>query len=182
VAAAISIAGAADVFGSDFFGHAAVPFLMIAGTADGIVDYAANAQPIPDRVRDGGLLSFEGGTHVGFADVASGAMRIFGNPDAFVCRLAASEREPSPANPFNEIFGSPSEGLLEVLDYAPPCEKTFEHPMAAGRQKMFTTVAVRAFFESRFARPPEARAEHAEFLTRTLPTEVPDVRYTPGRR
>ena len=34
VAAAISIAGAGDVFGPRFFDHAAIPFLMIAGTAD----------------------------------------------------------------------------------------------------------------------------------------------------
>jgi predicted dienelactone hydrolase len=41
VAAAISIAGPGDVFGPHFFDHAAVPFLMIAGTADAIVDYDA---------------------------------------------------------------------------------------------------------------------------------------------
>lgn len=54
VAAAISIAGPGDVFGPHLFDHAAVPFLYIAGIADGIVDYEANARPIPDRIHDGG--------------------------------------------------------------------------------------------------------------------------------
>jgi hypothetical protein len=43
VAAAISIGGVRDVFGTRFFDHADTPFLMIAGTADAIVDYELNA-------------------------------------------------------------------------------------------------------------------------------------------
>ena len=50
VAAAISIAGPGDVFGSRFFEHASVPFLMIAGTSDAIVDYEINASKIPERM------------------------------------------------------------------------------------------------------------------------------------
>jgi predicted dienelactone hydrolase len=182
VAAAISIAGAGDVFGPRFFDHAEVPFLMIAGTADAIVDYERNALPIPDRTRGGGLVSIEGGTHVGFAHVAAGVMRLFGNPDTLACSLGGADAEKPRENPFSGLFGAPEQGLLEVDEYPTPCARRFEAAMAAGRQQMLTTLAVRAFFESRFARDPASRKDHEEFLARTLPTELPEVTYVPSRR
>jgi hypothetical protein len=54
--------------------------------------------------------------------------------------------------------------------------------MAAGRQQMLTTVVVHAFFESHFAGEPAVRAAHAEFISRILPAELPEVSYTPSRR
>lgn len=182
VAAAISLAGAGDVFGPRFFDHAEVPFLWIAGTADAIVDYRRNALPMPDRIRDGGLVSITGGTHVGFAHIAAGLMRILGNPDKVGCRLAGVDPEASPEHPFSGLFGTPEQGLLEVTEYLPPCATTFERTMAAGRQQMLATLAARAFFESHFAPESAERADHEEFLTRVLPAEVPEVTYTPSRR
>jgi dienelactone hydrolase len=182
VAAAISIAGVGDVFGPRFFDHAAIPFLMIAGTADAIVDYELNALPIPDRTHDGGLVSIAGGTHVGFAQVAAGVMRLLGNPDTLGCRLGGADPEASPENPFSGLFGTPDQGLLEVAEYPPPCVRTFQRTIAAGRQQMLTTLAVRAFFESHFAREPGLRADHQEYLVRILPAELPEVTYTPSRR
>jgi hypothetical protein len=182
VAAAISIAGVGNVFGPRFFDHAAIPFLMITGTADAIVDYELNAHPIPDRTHDGGLVSIAGGTHVGFAQVAAGVMRLLGNPDRVVCYLGGAHLEASPENPFSGLFGTAEQGLLEVAEYPPPCVRTFDRTMAAGRQQMLTTLVVRTFFESHFAREPRVRADHEEFLVRILPAELPEVTYTPSRR
>jgi predicted dienelactone hydrolase len=182
VAAAISIAGAGDVFGASFYDHAAIPFLMIAATADAIVDYEANALPIPDRAREGGLMSIEGATHVGFDQLAAGPMRILGNPDGVGCLLGGSDRETPRSNPFNGLFGTPEQGLLEVVQYPMPCTREFGLVMSAGRQQMLTTLAVRAFFESHVAREVGQRADHEEFLTRTLPAELPEVTYAPSRR
>jgi len=69
-----------------------------------------------------------------------------------------------------------------VEEYRPPCVKTFERTITAGRLQMLTTLAVRAFFESQFAREPEMRAQHEDFLTLILPAELPEVTYTPSRR
>jgi len=182
VAAAISIAGAGDVFGPRFFDNPTIPFLWIAGTADAVVDYERNAGPIPDRIRNGGLVSIEGGTHVGFTDVAAGLMRVLGNPDKVGCRLAGAKPEASPKNPFSGLFGPPEQGLLEVKEYTPPCLKTFGRTISAGRQQMLTKLVVRAFFESHFAREPELRAAAEEFLVHKLPAELPEVSYTPSRR
>jgi predicted dienelactone hydrolase len=182
VAAAISIAGVGDVFGPRFFDHAAIPFLMIAGTADSIVDYELNALPIPDRTHDGGLVSIAGGTHIGFDQVAAGIMRLLGNPDTVGCRLGGADPEALPENPFSGLFGTPEQGLLEVVEYPLPCVKRFERTMAPGRQQMLTILVVRAFFESHFARDAGVRADHEEFLVRILPAELPEVTYTPSRR
>jgi predicted dienelactone hydrolase len=182
VAAAISIAGAGDVFGPRFFDHAVIPFLMIGGTADAIVDYELNALPIPDRTYHGGLVSIAGGTHVGFDQVAAGVMRLLGNPDTVGCWIGGADAETSRENPFSGLFGAQEQGLLEVAEYPPPCAKTFDRTMPAGRQQMLTTLVVRAFFESHFAREPGVRADHEEFLVRTLPAELPEVTYAPSRR
>jgi dienelactone hydrolase len=181
VAAAIAIAGMGDVFGPRFFDHAPVPFMMISGTADAIVDYERNALPIPGRIHEGALVSITGGTHTGFTQVASGVMRVLGNPDRVACRLAASDEIP-PRHPFSGLFGTPEQGLLEVEEYVPPCVQRFEQTMSAGRQQMLTALVVRAFFESHFARDHEERAGHEEFLERVLPAEVSEVRYTASRR
>ncbi len=184
--AAISIAGPGDIFGPVYFDHADLPFLMIAGTSDQIIDYELNALPIPDRIRKGGLVTIVGGTHVGFDDIASGLMRVLGNPDSLICRgrRQGNEDEDAPVaeNVFVGLFGTKEEGLLEPTEYRPGCTRTFEASMAAGRQRMMTTLAIRAFFESHFAREPAERAEHLEFLSQTLPSELPEVRYQASRR
>jgi predicted dienelactone hydrolase len=182
VTAAISIAGPGDIFGPRFFDQASVPFLMIAGTSDAIVDYAINAAPIPDRVRDGGLLSIEGGTHAGFTHVTAGFLRVFGNPDNIGCRAVPAGSIPQDQSVFVGLFGTPEQGLVTPPEYRPPCGKTYEKAMRAGRQHMITMLAVRAFFESRFAATRKEREAHETFLKRTLPAELAEVTYAPSRR
>ena len=180
VAVAISLAGPADVLGPAFFDHAEVPFLMIGARQDAVVDYETNAAIIPDRVREGGLLTLHGATHVGFDHQSAGLLRILGDPDQLACRLAPSGGEL--ANPFVGQLGSPDQGLLEPDIYPSPCRSFAERRMASERQQRITLVAVRAFFESYFARDAQARAGHHALLTRTLPSELAEVSYTEARR
>ena len=182
VAAAISIAGPGDIFGPRFFDHAAVPFLMIAGTSDAIVDCRINAAPIPDRVRQGGLLTIEHGTHAGFTQVTAGLLRVFGNPDDIGCSAMPAGTIPEDRSVFVGLLGTAEQGLLTPAEYRPPCGKTYPTVMRAGRQHMMAMLAVRAFFESRFAITDEERRAHETFLTRTLPAELAEVTYTAGRR
>jgi predicted dienelactone hydrolase len=185
VAAAISIAGPGDIFGPRFFEHAQLPFLMIAGSSDAIVDHELNAIPIPNRVRDGGLLLIGGATHAGFTHVTAGILRLLGNPDKLGCAAAAAESDHSKQeakNAFVGLFGTPEQGLLEPSEYRLPCTTRFELVMPAARQHLITTLAVRAFFDSRFAEEVRIREQHEIYLTRTLPSELHEVTYTPSRR
>jgi dienelactone hydrolase len=188
IAAAISIAGPGNMFGPDYFDHAEVPFLMIAGTSDAMVDYELNAAPIPSRVRDGGLVTIAMATHTGFSSMAAGVMRLLGNPDTIGCRVVMANFDDGDAapgtgeNPFDGLFGTPEQGLLDVSEAPAPCAETFEEGMAAGRPQMLTTLAVVAFFESQFALDPAERATHAAFLATTLPREVAEVAWAPAER
>lgn len=182
IAAAISIAGPGDVFGRDFFDHADVPFLMIAGTADPIVDFETNALPIPERIREGGLVTIEGATHAGFTNVTSGLLRVLGNPDHIGCGGATAEVVPQEQSVFVGLFGTPEQGLIVPAEYRPPCGKVYDDVLVAGRQQMMTMLAVFAFFESQFALTEAERAAQEAYLAETLPREIPEVTYTPSRR
>lgn len=182
IAAVISIVGHGDVFGPLFFDHASIPFLMIAGTADAIVDYDVNAKPIPGRIRQGGLVTIEGATHAGFTDMTAGLLRVLGNPDNLGCGAVSADDIPQDQSPFVGLFGTPEQGLIVPSEYRAPCAKTFEHVMKAGRQQSIATIVVHAFFESQFAGLATEQIANREFLEETLPSELEEVSYMPGLR
>ena len=182
VRAAISIGGPGVMFGSRYFDHADVPFLMIAGTADAMIDFESNAKPIPGRVRDGGLLAIAGGSHAGFSAQAAGVMRVLGNPDTLGCTALLDNIDVDPdTNPFGDL-GTEEQGFLDARGAPLPCQQEFAEVMPAGRQHWITALAARAFFESHFARDAAARAAHARFLAEELPSELAEVAYTPASR
>ncbi|HEU4430061.1 MAG TPA: hypothetical protein VFT98_14960, partial [Myxococcota bacterium] len=178
IAAAVSIAGPSAMFAPSFFANARIPFLMIAGDADAIVDYGANAAPILEKLAYGGaLITVAGGSHAGFLPVSDGLMRIFGNPDRIGCwaltrRLEGAVEE----NPFAELGGE-AEGVISVQRSRPCANGAAPRAIAAGRQQMITTLALRAFFESVWAGEEEARARAARFLAETLPENFSEASY-----
>jgi predicted dienelactone hydrolase len=180
IRAALSIAGPASFFDERFFATAPeLPFLMVAGTGDAMIEFDRNAATIPDKVARGGLLAIQGASHAGFAAIADGfPLRLLDNPDALGCwaltsNLAAREVE----NPFTG-FGGPEDGV--VFDGPPrmPCQHGVpDEALAAGRQLMITRLAALAFFESVFASDPAARPGHDAYLRETLPREWPEASY-----
>jgi dienelactone hydrolase len=178
IAAAVSIAGPSAMFAPSFFANARVPFLMIAGEADAMVDYAANAAPIREKLAHGGaLLTLAGGSHAGFAPFSDGLMRILGNPDRLGCwaltrRLGAARDE----NPFAALGGE-AQGVI-ALPRARPCANgAAARALAPGRQQMISELALRAFFESVWAPDEAARAGAARFLAETLAQNFPEASY-----
>ncbi len=155
---------------------------MIAGTSDAIMDFEINAMPIPNRVRQSALLSIEGGTHAGFTHVTAGMLRVLGNPDNIGCSAATADAIPGTQSAFVGLFGTSEQGLIKPTEYRPPCATSYEHAMRAGRQHMITTLAVRAFFGSQFAKEADKREAHEMFLKFTLPAELAEVTYRSSRR
>ena len=80
------------------------------------------------------------------------------------------------------LIGSGLEWIIDASDAPMPCDKQFDEAMAAGRQHMLTTLAVRAFFESYFARSASERTAHAELLSGTLSSELDELNYIPAPR
>jgi predicted dienelactone hydrolase len=181
IRAALSIAGPGLMFTPRFYENADLPFLMIGGTADAMIDYDQNAATLPARIRRGGLVTLQRATHAGFDEMAGGVMRLLGNLDGLGCRsLLANLHLDGEKNPF-EGFGTPEMGVVmpDRKDFL-PCQKHYDDVMTAGLQHQLTTLVVRAFFDNQFADETEDRDAAAEFLTRVLPGERPDVHYQPA--
>ena len=182
IKAAISIAGPSAMFGRGYFAQADVPFLMIAGTHDSMIEYNSNAAPIPELIKDGGLITIDGASHAGFSAIAAGPMRLLGNPDALGCESLMANLDIAPdENPFPGL-GGPEIGMLDASGTPLPCSIRFDEAMHPGRQHMATTLAVRAFFESHFSRDASDRDAHASFLTATLQKEFAELSFAPPKR
>jgi predicted dienelactone hydrolase len=179
ISAAVSIAGPTAMFTQRFFETAAVPFLMIAGEVDAIVDYASNAEPLPAKLAHGGaLLTLAGGTHTGFGPMSDGVMRILGNPDRLGCwALTRTLKVERGANPFAALGGE-EQGIAALREVPPPCAQGApKDALAAGRQLMATTLALRAFFESVWASDAAERAEHAAYLADGIARDFEEARF-----
>jgi predicted dienelactone hydrolase len=179
IRAAVSIAGPSAFFDERFFASADVPFLMIAGTADPMVDFETNAAPIPRKVARGGLITVDGASHAGFAAFADGfPLRMWDNPDSLGCRMLVGNLESRGVeNPFGGL-GGPEDGIVLEPGGQLPCRNGApEKALPAGRQLMITRVAALAFFESRFARDPAERASQESFLHETLATDFPEATF-----
>ena len=168
VAAAVSIAGPTTGMTAKFFETSEAPFLMIAGTLDFLINFDANAAPIPSLIPGSTLVAIEGGTHLGFASVADPMFRFMHHPDDLGCQAVLANLDSDP-NDTVLLLGDAGDGIV-VDQNAPqvcairPSDKAI-HP---GEQHMITSVATLAFFESVFADTPAARAEAADKLVQAL--------------
>jgi predicted dienelactone hydrolase len=179
IAAAVSIAGPAAFFSPEFFAQADVPFLMIAGTGDAMVEFGANAAATPAKLRRGGLLAIEGGSHTGFAAVADRfPLRLLSNPDSLGCAALTSNLEArTDENPFSAL-GSAEDGIVFEEEPPLPCSNgELGDALAAGRQLMITRLATLAFFQSHFAKDGAERASEAAFLRETLTRDFPEASF-----
>jgi len=105
-------------------------------------------------------------------------MRIFGNPDRIGCAALSRTLKLAPReNPFVGLGGE-QQGVLAQIDQPLPCANGApRRALAAGRQLMITTLALRAFFESVWEDDPALRASSAHFLAETLARDFSEVRY-----
>jgi pimeloyl-ACP methyl ester carboxylesterase len=174
IAAAVSIAGPAVFLTPEFFSTSSMPFMMIAGSADAIIPYEAHAAPIPQKSPQSLLVTLQGGTHVGFASIASTFMRWFHHPDELVCPMLVQGLENGDA-PAEEML-LPDAGIGISTDAAMPCTMTeFERAMRPGEQQMLTRLAMLSFLESVFAADPARRAQMETFLISELAQEQSSV-------
>jgi len=176
IAAAISIAGPMAMFEPRFFRPAPVPFLMIGGSADVVVDYRRNALGTFARVPGATVALIAGASHTGFDDAAAGLRRFVPNPDVFSCWVLRRVLRLDAAVARVRALATMDEGIDLEGGIRPPClESPPRDAMDPAWQQVLTTLAVTAFLESRFAPEPEARARARRYLTVTLPAELPQI-------
>ena len=183
IAAAISIAGPMAMLQPSFFRTAPVPFLMIAGSADVIVDYRRNAFVALDRVSDGPLVSIAGASHAGFDQTTAWLPRLWNNPDVPACWLLTRTLHLDAALATVRALVRADEGVDLDDGVRPPClQPPPRLVMDPPRQQMITTLAVTAFLESRFARDPDSRMRAHRYLVTTMARELPEVSVATGLR
>lgn len=178
VKAAISIAGPSANLSKRFYEQSQVdiPFLMIAGTADRLIDHASNAAVIPDRVPGSALLTIEGGNHIGFVGISEPAFRFVRNADSLACWSVQSNVDQEEGEVFTDLF-SVEDGIILDADAPQRCQQDPLEAGHPGRQHMITKVGVLSFFESNFAATAQRRAEAKELLQTHLAQDFLEARY-----
>lgn len=179
IAAAVSIAGPLAMFEPAFFAATPVPFLMIAGDADVVIDYPSNAPLAVERVPGGQLVAIGGGSHASFDDAAGRFLRFLDNPDRIACWWLAHALARDRGDGAVAVLARPEDGVRLAASLPQPCAR--EPPpraLDAARQQAITRAAVAAFFDSRLARDPALRRAAATYLSRDLARDFPEVRFS----
>ena len=182
VAAAISIAGPSAGLVSKFYETTDVPFMMIAGTLDALIDFEYNAAVIPERVQNSVLIEIEGGTHLGFGSISEPWLRLMNHPDGLGCTAVLSNLSSDPNAAFIPLGGE-SDGIeldsdIPAVCATMPSEKAL-HP---ARQQMVTSIATLSFFEFVFNEDPAKRQAAYEQLSNALPTDMSEAKFTTASR
>jgi predicted dienelactone hydrolase len=179
VAAAISVAGPMTPFEPRFFANARVPFLMIAGSDDVIVDWRTNAFVVLDRVPGGTLVLLAGASHTGFDDAASGLPRALDNPDGLGCWVLERTLHLDTALEKLRAQAEDGDGVDFEHGLVRPCTETPpDVAMDPARQQVITTLAVRAFLDEKLDPDPTVRAAADRYLTDDLPRDFAEASVT----
>jgi dienelactone hydrolase len=181
IRAAISMAGPSQFLTPEFFDGDSIPFMYIAGTADAIVPYRENAQPILKKYKNSVLVSLESGSHVGFIDMAPVVFRWFHNPDKFGCvglmhGLKAAQQASGTGKPLpslGELIGGPG---IDTQASTAACQTSeYAQAMRPARQHTLVTLAIYSFLESRFSASETTRQAMREYLFSQLSRENEDL-------
>lgn len=181
IRAAISMAGPSQFLTPEFFDGNSIPFMYIAGTADAIVPYRENAQPIPKKYKNSVLVTLESGSHVGFIDMAPVIFRWFDNPDKLGCvglmhGLKAAQQASSTGKPLpslGELIGGAG---IDTQASSAACQTSeYARAMRPARQHTLVTLAIYSFLESRFAASETTRQAMREYLFSQLSRENEDL-------
>ena len=174
ISAAISIAGPSEMLLPTFFAGTDTPYLAVYGDSDVVVPYPGNGKPLPGKKPGSILVTLKGGSHGGFIQLASTAMRFMSSPDTLVCRrvIAGLESELAEDNPlYIGALGEAEQGIDTDTDVeicaTPPPDKT----MQAARQHMYTMLAAYSFLDSLFNPDASRRSASADYLLNGLSRE-----------
>jgi pimeloyl-ACP methyl ester carboxylesterase len=181
IRAAISMAGPSQFLTPDFFAGSNIPFMYIGGTADAIVPYEQNAQPIPKKYKNGVLVTLESGSHVGFIDIAPRLFRWMQNPDKLGCAglmraLKTAQQDSKTGKPLpslGELIGGA--GVDASASTAPCRTSNFAQAMRPARQHTLAMLAIYSFLESEFSPSQSTQNEMHYYLFKQFSAENTDV-------
>jgi hypothetical protein len=163
IAAAVSIAGPAYMFGPKYFAQASLPFMMVATPQDAMVSYEANAANMKDKYPATVLVTIDGASHAGFGSQAKW-LRWMDNPDSLGCDTLEGNVDLTTENNWYHKLGSEEIGVLPAVlpDFCTmnPLPKAM-NPL---RQHQLNTLAVGSFLQCQFADDAAVKEQNCTFL------------------
>ena len=183
IQAVVSIAGPVALLGKDFFDRSSIPFMMIAGDIDAMVDYQRNAVQFRTWVPEVTLVTLQGGSHTGFAGMAARLFRWVNNPDSVGCwamRGALDDALDVPPDFITQLRGQENETLtdLELIPCRNPELPTALRPQ---HQQTLTKQVVLSFLQSQFHPDSDIRDNYTRILEQSLATDNPEVEVSAGQ-
>ncbi len=176
IRAAISIAGPLSFFSEMFFENSTLPFMMIGGELDVIVPFDSNAAPALTLIPNATLVTVQGGSHLGFADIAE-PLRWLKNPDLVGCYFVEKNlADEAPDDPrWQGLFGPEELGI----SYTAPDDLCIHESLPTSinvlRQTALTRLAVRAFLDSHLLVNPDERRAASNYLYQVFADEAAEI-------
>ena len=180
IAAALVIAGPSAIFAPRFFETSSIPMLVIAGTSDALIEHARNAADLRTRARNISVITIEGGTHLGFIELADPAFRFMDNPDTLGCTAVLAVLGENP-NAVFETMGAPAEGFGSAHDLPGICDYGYGAAVHPGRQQMITKIATLSFYESILSVDPARRKQARTQLIEHLTNDFSEASFEPAQ-
>jgi len=183
IQAAVSIAGPVALLGNDFFDRSSIPFMMIAGDIDAMVDYQRNAAQFRTWVPGATLVTLQGGSHTGFAGMAARLFRWVNNPDSVGCwamRRTLDDALNVPDSFIAKLRGEKSATRpdMELIPCRDPELPTALRPQ---HQQSLTKQAVLSFLQGQFHPDTGIRDEYRKILEQSLAADNPEVEVMTGQ-
>jgi len=183
VRAAVSIAGPVALLGEDFFDQPSIPFMMIAGNIDAMVDYQRHAVQFRTWVPEATLVTLQDGSHTGFAGMSARLFRWVDNADGVGCwamRGALDDALNVPDSFIAKLRGEknatrPDMELIPCRDPELPTALRPQH------QQSLTKQAVLSFLQSQFHPDTGIRDEYRKILEQSLAADNPEVEVMTGQ-
>lgn len=174
--AVVSIAGPTAFLAPAFFESRSLPFLMLAGDADALVPWKANARSVPERIPGAQLLTLADGSHTGFAG-GTALLRWMRNTDAAGCWSVKRNLDLEDDASWSSLLNVVEAGVEDGVELDICSDDTLPPTMHVLRQQRITQVAVRAFLDSVLQADSAVRSAATRYLRESLPRELPDVSF-----
>ena len=183
VQAAVTIAGPVALLGKDFFDRPSIPFMMVAGNIDAMVDYQRNAVQFRTWVPEATLVTLQGGSHTGFAGMAAQLFRWVDNADGVGCwamRGALDDALNVPDSFITKLRGNNSDTRIG-MELTPCRDPELPTALRPQHQQRLTKQAVLSFLQSQFHPDAEIRDEYRKILGQSLAADNPEMEVFSGQ-
>lgn len=180
IRAAVSLAGPAFMFTPAYYAHADVPYMMVAGTLDALVDYTSNAAPLTANYPGATLVTLVGASHLGFTPDGRLLFPWRHHPDALACRVVG-KRLPEGDGRENlvTVLGTEAEGIAPASQARFCTMDPLPRAMRPGRELELTEAAVVSFLAIHLGEDPDAAARYRQWLYEDWPASAADVEVLP---